>query len=206
VRSLISGILLLAFVSSANASIVDNGIHTTDTNTGLDWLDLTETIGMSYNQVTNQFDVGGRFEGYQYATGAQVNTLISNYTGIATFGTGLNYFFETPIGIDGLVQLLGNTYITNTTNDPDLINFSFGITGDTQATGNYFAAIILDRVEAGVGFNDFSRTQDSVFQSDAQRSTLGSFLVRTASVPESSSLMFLIFGLLGLFGVARRKA
>ena len=35
----------------ANATLLDFGDFTTDTETGLDWLDLSETVGLSYNDV-----------------------------------------------------------------------------------------------------------------------------------------------------------
>ena len=55
----------------SSAAIVDAPDHTylTDTATGLDWLDVTTTAGMSFNQVSSQLGSGGQFAGWRYATG-----------------------------------------------------------------------------------------------------------------------------------------
>ena len=52
---------------------------TRDNATGLDWLDVTESRGLSYNQVSAQFGVGGDYEGYRHATTAELDQLITNF-------------------------------------------------------------------------------------------------------------------------------
>ncbi|WP_101756743.1 hypothetical protein [Oceanicoccus sp. KOV_DT_Chl] len=64
---------------STNAAIIDLGSVTRDTGSGLDWLDLTETVGISYNSVTSEFGEGGLFEGYRYATAAEFDQLVTNF-------------------------------------------------------------------------------------------------------------------------------
>lgn len=48
-----AGICIAAATLSmtANATIIDQGVITLDTETNMEWLDLTETIGKSYNEV-----------------------------------------------------------------------------------------------------------------------------------------------------------
>ncbi|MFT7235595.1 MAG: hypothetical protein ACI9QV_001177 [Methylophagaceae bacterium] len=56
----------LAFNSAAFAastSFIDNGSYTTDTISGLDWLDVTTSKDQSYNYVSSQFGVGGVYQG-----------------------------------------------------------------------------------------------------------------------------------------------
>ena len=48
---------------------------TFDPNTGLQWLDLTESIGYSHNQMLHEIQPGGAFEGYHYATDAEIRQL-----------------------------------------------------------------------------------------------------------------------------------
>jgi hypothetical protein len=47
----------------------------TDTDTGLTWLPLTDTLDMSFLQVSAQLGPGGEFAGFSYATVAQVEQL-----------------------------------------------------------------------------------------------------------------------------------
>ena len=56
---------------------------TRDTVTGLDWLDLTVTRGLSYEQVTAQMGPGGTYEGWRYATVAELDQLIANFGYVA---------------------------------------------------------------------------------------------------------------------------
>ncbi len=60
---LVATALILAISSSANAAIIDLGNITRDTGTGLDWLNVTESRNLSYNQVTAQMGIGGAYEG-----------------------------------------------------------------------------------------------------------------------------------------------
>jgi len=62
------------FISiNVNAELTDNGKYTSDTQTGFDWLDLTETSGLSYDYVSSQFGSGGKFEGWSFASREQIN-------------------------------------------------------------------------------------------------------------------------------------
>lgn len=58
-----------------------------DTSTGFLWLDLSVTLGESYNQVITQMQAGGTYENYRYATRdevlylwSQANISDTNYT------------------------------------------------------------------------------------------------------------------------------
>ena len=48
---------------------------TYDTETGFEWLDLTESLNMSFNEVSEQLGTGGDFEGFRYATADEVGDL-----------------------------------------------------------------------------------------------------------------------------------
>ncbi|MGI9309123.1 MAG: hypothetical protein ACR2P6_07665, partial [Gammaproteobacteria bacterium] len=68
-RSLVCAALLIG--SAAHAAIVDNGGFTTDTVSGLDWLDLTETTSMTILDAEAAFSGNG----WRLATGAEVHDL-----------------------------------------------------------------------------------------------------------------------------------
>jgi hypothetical protein len=57
---------------------------TLDTGTGLKWLDVTISVNRSFNDVSGQFGTGGDFQGWRYATGAEVlNLIVSNTVPLA---------------------------------------------------------------------------------------------------------------------------
>jgi len=57
-RAIAAFLGLMAF-GVANAAIIDLGNVTRDTGTGLDWLDLTETRGMRWEEVYVELRPGG---------------------------------------------------------------------------------------------------------------------------------------------------
>jgi hypothetical protein len=72
-----------------------NNAVTLDTRTGLRWLDLPFSVGMSYDFVEAQMGVGGLFAGYRHASSAEVDGLffsagIPNIGGISDLSTSNN--------------------------------------------------------------------------------------------------------------------
>jgi hypothetical protein len=63
-------ISVLGSSGSAYATVIDLGTITRDTDTGLDWLDVSATANLSYNQVVASALV--QSEGWRYATEAEV--------------------------------------------------------------------------------------------------------------------------------------
>lgn len=63
---------------SLTAAFLDHGTFSTDTNTGLDWLDVTQTTTLTYNAVLN--GAGGWIKsGWRFATGTEVRNLFESY-------------------------------------------------------------------------------------------------------------------------------
>lgn len=222
-RALIAATSFAICVAPAGAQIVDSADHTylTDSATGLDWLDVTTTAGMSFNQVSSQLGIGGQFAGWRYATLDEFNTLVSNYSGIV-IATG-NYGqvnMETD-RIDGLVALLGSTLDTYFLQTRGVTyNEYFGLQGREvyQSRGMladfYPANPDSRRMAALVDDDRFSNSADFSYASFNTQSihvsdyVNGSFLVRehvvAAPVPEPETYALLLAGL-GLVGVAARR-
>lgn len=77
--------LLSCFAFNANAELIDadylssnDNLVTFDTKSGLEWLDLTETLRMSVNEVESQLVEGGQFYGWRFPTKEEVYALIDN--------------------------------------------------------------------------------------------------------------------------------
>ena len=84
---------LMAISSAVQATIVDLGTVTQDTDTGFEWLDLSFTSGVSTSSVELNLDVyeGG---GWQFASNAQVDAFITNITGVSTLAVSTSALYE----------------------------------------------------------------------------------------------------------------
>ena len=183
---------LLALSSGASASYVDNGTYTTAN--GLDWLDLSATANLSYDYVSTQFGAGGDFEGWSYATAAQVADFwtalggIAPYTGSSVVNNGL-FGIVAPLWGD----LSGSGYSFVITADAGPLHPTFGSTR---------VVAYMDAVDMTTDF--FDNTYTSYVDSFAS-AAYGSALVRTAAVPVPAAAWLFGSGLLGLVAMARRK-
>ena len=77
--------VLVALSPQAHATLVEAGWNTPedkllllDTDTGLEWLDLPLTAGMSVSEVLSQMSPGGTLEGFRYATSDEVHALFQS--------------------------------------------------------------------------------------------------------------------------------
>ena len=84
-RSYVIAGVVLCTATASHAAIfsVDylasgDGLITRDTATNLDWLDWTQGLNLSYLGMVSQLQAGGQFEGWRYATEAELFTLMSN--------------------------------------------------------------------------------------------------------------------------------
>jgi len=153
------------FVMPVSAEIIDNGTYTTDTVGGLDWLDLTESTGRSFDYVSTQFGVGGEFEGWRYATGEEFNILINNYTGSTHHINDYTQHYYGDGVLDGLVSLLGNT---GSSSSP----YSYGKIGDFHDfDGRIWLSLIVLSNNSSASHSAYTYTNDG-------SSNTGNYLVR----------------------------
>jgi hypothetical protein len=193
-------------------SLVDMGPFTTDTATGLDWLDLTASKNLSFQDVSSQFGPGGIFAGYRYATVAEVRTLWVDaglINGVPDTGqcAGTSYCFAAtyPIApVANLVNLIGDTWaqpfldmaIGLTATSLDVlcsIQYTCYVTPELRIYGS-FAEVLVDE-----GLRDYIADPH-----------YGSWLVRqsASSVPvpiAGAGLPGLIFATGGLLSWWRRR-
>ena len=186
IKSIVLATATLVFTHSTSAAIVDNGTYTTVD--GIDWLDLTATAGMSYNEVNAQLGVGGSYEGWTYASRAQVEGLWTAFGGDPAYYNGWSSanggLFEV------IAPLFGDLYCVNTVQCSIGQGFSTWITGDkysaTQQYGAYSTSTIRSPGHENDGQSVFLSSTGSIAsiipRSD-QLSTTGSALVRVHAVP-----------------------
>lgn len=198
---------------NANAvDIIDSGNYTTDSLSGLDWLDVTFTTNKHYDDVKNLINNNTTENGidygqWRYASGEEVGTLIANYRGESVADSN-GFNFVGAGELDSLINMLGIT-TTDAGN-----NVTFGLLSDRiEVNGTVggaedlvYVAMLLTGA-SGDMFAGHSMTQLPC-DDEARDPKVGSFLVRSSMspVPVPSALLLFAPALIGLVGFRRKSA
>jgi len=200
ILSMLSICLFTIFVStSSHAIFIEEDLFspndaklTKDTDTGLEWLDLTQTIGLSVNDIVN--GVGNTwYQDFRYATRDEFDQLGANV--FALPGVPYVETFE-------VMKMLGLTesFYNGFDGQWDSKGFIDPFAGDPLATdGGGFRRILHTPFTHQVYF---SNSEDN-FDLDYTNTGFGHFLVRTSAVPIPPTFLLLGTGL-GLFGISKR--
>jgi hypothetical protein len=147
-------ILVAVSIQLTHASIIDNGITTQDTDSGLLWLDVTETVNLSYDEVLAMTEEGEALAGWRHATVAEFETLLDHH-GLdylhrddCSLGPrnycGSNPDFETAPGLQELIWLLGDTLALGldaiqspSAVDPLGAGYTYGFIGGKVSTSHW---------------------------------------------------------------------
>ena len=124
--------------------IQDHGIYTRDLITGLEWLDVTETTGSSYNDIEDQLQAGGAFEGWRYADYSEFEALVQHFGYLPTNSSCPlgNTYCDMGIGDYEVVELMINTlgdtggaYLDQTNSVNDIVStgssYTYGLLGSS---------------------------------------------------------------------------
>ena len=180
-----------AILQSADLITVGDGLITFDTDTNLEWLDVTETVGLSYNDIVLGGAGGYTALGFVFANETQVATLWANAGIVDTTGAP-GTVLNRP-GVDLLLGMMGCT-------------FNCGGNQGHQAQSEFDPAQaallnpLLQQAGGGVGIADLVSFTNN--DRDFSSATLGNYLVRP--VPEPTTALLMIGGLVGLVWVGRR--
>ena len=201
-RKPIIGVVLCLLTANLNAALIDNDTYTSDTSTGLDWLDLSETAGIFYSQALSNNS------GWRYATYSEVQDL---------FGVLFNGYYDT----DTTRHLSRSTDNAYSDQAIDVTNYQslFGVASSTAASGkthNYTYGLYsrgepstlrsmgtysnTDGLTVIQGI-EFYQAYTPSFTADGH----GTYLVRTSLVPIPAAVWLFGSGLIGLIGLTSRK-
>lgn len=202
-KYLVQLLLLMAMSSMvAQAALIEHdwvantdAALTYDTATGLEWLDITVTADLSYNEVSAELGIGGAYEGFEFASSQQIIELFS--------AVNLQEIPNAPSAegpkIQELLSYWGVTWYLGTGERTEfLTSSSNGLLNGEHWTGRVFW---LEGGDTGAASELYARDDNY------KNFTIGSALVRVASpVPVPAAAWLFASGLISLIGVARRKA
>lgn len=193
---------------------------TRDTSTGLEWLDLDVSAGRSYEDLTgvdgsNEFDPGGDFEGFRYATfvdidgntsaGQQDSLLKSADLGVMAFSDLGSYTDVRAlldyVGCSGSCGAYGYALGTAVFIDQNnnMVVSEVIVEAFESLAGNSFGQASYDNIPP-IELDPFVTNV-----SDDYPIVRGNWLVRDTVIPVPAAVWLFGSGLIGLIGVARRK-
>ena len=214
-RRYILAALMLLVSGQASAALIDRGLFTTDNDSGLDWLDVTQTVGLTYDQVLNSSYVVD--QSFRYATLEEVISLFDSAGGTGDYLVPRNSSGEyngvpIPEHYDPatlLLNLMGCTsYIVGQPCDADDQDWHIAMYGPQVTSGLQTAAAVdvynnSPSGNSGILWVDFVDSVPGRTTAD-----FGSYLVRASTIPLPAPIWLLGTGILGLifFSKIRRTA
>lgn len=218
-------VMVAPFSDAALVSLDDPqygaGSITLDTNTNLEWLDISITRNRSYNEISSELNFNGEYFGFRYATKQDVQFLFEN-AGIPIVNTGFSpdqgYSQINTIPIENLATLLGGLTSSHPLYDSTFLQGLTSSPGISPQTNHRFTAPFLEICvypdPSCINYvNDNETTSRTAFRAymtpTTSVPTLGSWLIREsqiAYVPLPPSILLFLSGIvsIGLFGNARK--
>jgi len=181
---------LIAITDPASPGGANN--VTQDTATSLDWLDLTASGGISYDDITLQFASGGTYDGWRHATKSEVTTLFTGSAGLTLGNTsGIDPNATQFVALVGITQLSAASNATASRG-----RYNDDASGTTSnVAGSAFVLYQPSSLIFGPAFTNVILMDDQpVIKSAIPTFGTGHWLVR--NVPEPSTLTLAALALL----------
>jgi hypothetical protein len=175
--------LQASLIQATDAGFGPNAL-TVDTSTGLEWLDLGASSGLSYEQVLADTQPGGVFSGFRFATAQEVFQL---YASAGIPGPG-DYALSSP-AISFLFTLVGPSGSINGL--PGML----GLSATPGSGGQYAPAIYVTGIN---GSSEYWVNSATLYGDATAYPELSSWLVK--DVPEHTDATIYGLAAAGLFG------
>jgi hypothetical protein len=191
---------ILSVSTLANATLIDNGDYTTDTESGLDWLDWTETVDMTQSEALTLF--GGA--GWRAATGAEARGLLGNFFDVDyVFHGGLRKSFVSgeiwnyEVRQISFAQLLGETGVLG----------EAGVSGGSYSVIEGVGAFGVDALNNGnyAQYLMAGTNEDTMGAPNFHAEYIGIALVKAAAVSEPATITLFALGFAGIVFARRRR-
>lgn len=185
-------VVLSALSINAHAGLVNSSLYyegdaliTLHEETGLEWLKLTETDGMSYNKIVEEISDGGKFEGWRLPSYEEARTYTAEALKVVT---GMR-FDDTNVTWNGPhINELKALFMTIGTTIGDLNTTSMGVNGLYYDEGGGVKSISAFRTGNDT-YNGYARYDyDSFQRKDVSSSSTGFFLVSDGGISLESKL------------------
>lgn len=209
-RGILGVYLLMPLHSAAALTSIDSvhgpGTITRDSAQGLDWLDLTLTVGISYEAITHGIGNTWFAQGWRYAESDEIRFLLANNLG--SFQTSVSsegdpqpgdfyaYWQPNTSGqADTLIALLGNTYALLS---PAISPGATGIYGreiirSGLPIGAHNLAAIISGDGRGMGM-EYLVTMQGGADDTRGFDYIGHFLVMSTPIPEPAGWILMVCG------------
>jgi hypothetical protein len=160
--------------------LVDSGFITRDPQTGLTWLDVTNSTNVSFDFVSANFGPGGFYEGFRYASEDEVFTMLAH-------GGIFNYpYFQQPVidatfnDINSVLDMVG--VVTETNTGSFLRRTTNGLTSTQGTTSQERRGVTIETVDfVSDLMADLASYSGTTFQRSFASPGLGSWLIGTGS-------------------------
>lgn len=192
---LIKTIFFVSFLilsTSLNAALINNDTFTTDTRSGLDYLDITESTGLTYQYVTNNLRKGQQFEGWRHATQNEIESLFVS--------AGLSQCIPSCVANELPLAKLINLW-SATVSDTNMNRTYFiynQIYPDSTSTDSHFSGSINDAINPINIELDSAAIFDGAIAYSWSSPYMGHALVRISEVPLPTTIWLFISGFLYL--------
>jgi len=207
-KIVIGGILSFGMIGYTHAAVLSIDWQTSgenliirDTNSGLEWLDLTETNNVSRQNILPQLQVGGSLEGWRYANNAEVVALWANFSNDLSTSRIIN-------GLDPSVAT-ASSFLGNIFCEASCGSWPYGVSGLTSnffevgSTPNY--SVVGANKDIGLGQTRYYGNDDAFgHPRTASAIWFGLYLVRPVPIP--AAVWLFGSGLISLIGLGRRKS
>lgn len=186
------GALLLLVSVQAGATLIErdldssgDGLITYDSDTGLEWLDLTSTTNQSFDQISARLiDLNDDLYGFRYANSVDLNILF-----FISAGMSASAQFPGETAVNDLISLIGTTLVSSNELKQTRGYYDTGTVVDGKIG---WAFLSINNIYSSAGVTDYAAFANN------QSNYNGSWLVRAASVPEPSTLAIFALGIIGL--------